>query len=59
MTKEDFFVEPKIVSALSETKHVFRLIRFYTETKIFDVSIELKQTEDQSKQFDMEHIWIF
>jgi hypothetical protein len=32
------------------------LFRFYTETDIFDVSIEPKQTEDQPKQFDMEHI---
>ncbi len=37
----------------------FRLFRFYTETEIFDVSIEPKQTEDQPKQFDMEHILIF
>ncbi len=36
---------------------VFWLFRFYTETECFDVSIELKQTEDQPKQFDREHIW--
>jgi hypothetical protein len=27
--------------------------------EIFDVSIETKQTEDQPKQFDMEHILAF
>ena len=40
-------LEPKLVSALSETKRLFRLFRFYTETEIFDVSIEPKQTDDQ------------
>jgi hypothetical protein len=40
-------LEPKWVSALSETKRLFRLFRFYTETESFDVSIEPKQTEDQ------------
>ena len=49
-------LEPKLVSALSETKRFFRLFRFNTETESFDVSIEPKQTEDQPKQFDMEHI---
>ncbi len=39
-------LEPKPVSALSETKDLFRLFRFYTETESFDVSIEPKQTED-------------
>ncbi len=43
-------LEPKLVSALSETKRLFRLFRFYTETKSFAVSIEPKQTEDQPKQ---------
>jgi hypothetical protein len=38
-------LEPKLVSALSETKCLFRLFRFYTETESFDVSIEPKQTE--------------
>jgi hypothetical protein len=51
-------LEPKLVSALSETKCLFRLFRFYTETESFDVSIEPKQTEDQSKQFDREHIFL-
>ncbi len=49
-------LEPKLVSALSETK---RLFRFYTETESFNVSIEPKQTKDQPKQFDREHILLF
>ena len=52
-------LEPKLVSALSETKRLFRLFRFNTETESFDVSIEPKQTEDQPKQFDREHILLF
>jgi len=52
-------LEPKLVSALSETKRFFRLFRFYTETESFDVSIEPKQTGDQPKQFDREHILLF
>ncbi len=52
-------LEPKLVSALSETKRLFRLFRFYIETEIFDVSIEPKQTKDQPKQFDREHILVF
>ncbi len=52
-------LEPKLVSELSETKHLFRLFRFYTEAESFDVSIEPKQTEDQLKQFDREHILLF
>jgi hypothetical protein len=52
-------LEPKLVSALSETKCLFQLFRFYTETESFDVSIEPKQTEDQPKQFDREHILFF
>jgi hypothetical protein len=51
--------QPKLVSALSEKKHLFWLFRFYTETKSFGVSIEPKQTEEQSKQCDREHIWYF
>ncbi len=42
-------LEPKLVSALSETKRLFRLFRlfrFYTETESFGVSIEPKQTEE-------------
>jgi hypothetical protein len=49
-------LEPKLVSALSETKRLFGLFRFYTETESFDVS---KQTEDQLKQFDREQILLF
>ncbi len=52
-------LEPKLVSALSETKSLFRLFRFYTETESFDVSIEPKQTEDQPKQFVRDHILLF
>ncbi len=52
-------LEPKLVSALSETKCLFRLFRFYTETESFDVSIEPKHTEDQPKQFSKEHILLF
>ncbi len=48
--------QPKLVSALSETKRLFRLFRFYTETESFDVSIEPKQTEDQPKQFFTEKL---
>ena len=43
-------LEPKLVSALSETKRLFRLFHFYTKTESFAVSIEPKQTEDQPKQ---------
>jgi hypothetical protein len=52
-------LELKLVSALSETKRLFRLFRFYIETERFDVSIELKQREDQSKKFDREHNLVF
>jgi hypothetical protein len=52
-------LEPKLVSALSETKRLFRLFRFYTEPESFDVSIEPKQTGDQPKQFYREHILLF
>ena len=48
-------LEPKLVSALSETKRLFRLFRFCTETESFDVSIEPKQTENQPKQFKREY----
>jgi hypothetical protein len=49
-------LESKLVSALSETKRLFRLFRFFTETESFDVSIEPKQTEDPPKQFKREYI---
>jgi hypothetical protein len=52
-------LEPKLISSLSETKRLFRLFRFYTETESFDVSIEPKQTGDQPKQFEREHILLF
>jgi len=52
-------LEPKLVSALSETKRFFRLFRFDIETESFDVSIEPKQTEGRPKQFDREHILLF
>ncbi len=40
---------------------LFRLFCFYIETEFrcFNVSIELKQTEGQPKQFDREHILVF
>jgi hypothetical protein len=43
-------LKPKLVLALSETKRLFRLFRFYTKTESFGVSIEAKQTEEQPKQ---------
>ncbi len=52
-------LEPKLVLALSETNHLFRLFRFYTKTESFGVSIEPKQTEEQPKQFDRENILAF
>ncbi len=52
-------LESKLVSALSETKRLFRLFRFYTKIESFEVSILPKQTEDQSKLFDREHILLF
>jgi hypothetical protein len=51
--------QPKLVSALSETKHLFRVFRFYTETESFDVSNEPKLTEDKPKQFGREHSLLF
>jgi hypothetical protein len=35
------------------------VVSFYTKTESFDVSIEPKQTEDQPKQFDREHIFLY
>ncbi len=43
----------------TETKRLFLLFRFYTETESFGVSIEPKQTEEQPKQFDIEHVLVF
>jgi hypothetical protein len=42
-----------------ESKRLFLLFRFYTETECFGVSIEPKQTEEQPKQCDREHILVF
>ncbi len=50
-------LKPKLVWALSETKPLFRLFRFYTKPESFDVSNEPNQTEEQPKQFfDREQI---
>jgi hypothetical protein len=46
-----------IVSVSFETS--FGCFEFYTETVSFHVSIEPKQTEDQPKQFNREHIFLF
>jgi hypothetical protein len=48
---------PKLVSPLSETKRLFQLLRFYTKTESFGVLNEPKQTEEQPKQCDREHIF--
>jgi hypothetical protein len=54
-------LEPKLVSALSETKRnkTFLLVVSLTETESFGVSFEQKQTEEQPKQFDTELILVF
>jgi hypothetical protein len=52
-------LEPKLVSALFETKRLFRLFHFYTKKESFDVSIEPKQIEDQLNQFVREHGLLF
>ncbi len=52
-------LEPKLVSALSITKCLFQLFRFYTETESFGVLIEPEQTEEQPKQFNIELILVF
>jgi hypothetical protein len=41
------------------SKQFVSVVRFYTETESFDVSIEPKQTEDPPKQFKREYIWVF
>ncbi len=43
-------LEPKLVSALSETRRLLRLFLFNIETGSFGVSKQPKQTKDQSKQ---------
>ncbi len=52
-------LEPKLVSALSETKCLFWLFQFYTKTESFGVSIVPKQTIEQPEQFDREHWYFF
>jgi hypothetical protein len=42
-------LEPKLVSALSETGRLFQLFRLNIETGCFGVSIEPKQTEKSVK----------
>ncbi len=56
-----FFTKVRVVLVCFGLFHnsVFRLFRFYTKTESFDVSIQPKQTEDQPKQFDREHILVF
>ena len=43
-------LEPKLVSALSETKRLFRLFRFYSETASFGDSVKPKLTETNRNQ---------
>ncbi len=43
-------LEPKLVLALFETRHLFRLFRFNIETRSFSVLKLQKQTKDQPKQ---------
>jgi hypothetical protein len=43
-------LEPKLVSALSETRRLFRLFCINTETESFGVSKQPKKTKDQPKQ---------
>ncbi len=56
MSSETSFVskqpklELKLVSALSETRLLFRLFRFNIETGSFGVSKQPKQTKDQQKE---------
>jgi hypothetical protein len=53
-----FFPKFCVVSVCLKTV-CFGCFGFYTKTASFDVSIEPKQTEDQPKQFDREHILVF
>jgi hypothetical protein len=52
VSSETSFVskQPKLVSALSETRRLFRLFLFNIETGSFSVSKQPKQTKDQPKQ---------
>ncbi len=49
----------KLELKLSKTKRLFRLFCFNTETESFCVLIEPKQTDEQPKQFDRDHILDF
>ncbi len=49
----------KLVSIRNNRNSNRNQFRFYTETKICGVSIEPKQTEEQLKQCDREHILVF
>jgi hypothetical protein len=49
-------LEPKIVSAQSEKKTFVSVVSLLYQNNEFWFSIEPKQTEDQPKQFDREHI---
>jgi hypothetical protein len=51
-------LEPKIVSALSETKQFYWLFCFYTETESFDVSNE-PNNRKPTETVDREHILVF
>jgi hypothetical protein len=51
-------MESKLVSPLFETKRLFQLFRFCTEKESFGVPMELKQTEEQPKQFDRKHMFL-
>ncbi len=48
----------RFVSVCFETV-CFGYFEFYTKTASFDVWIELKQTEDQPKQFNRERVLVF
>jgi hypothetical protein len=48
--------QPKLVSALSETKGLFRLYRFYVETASFGVSFKPKLT-GKSRKISVICIW--
>ncbi len=42
-------LDTKLVLALSKTKHLIQLFRFYTETESFNVSIEPKTNRRPTK----------
>ncbi len=43
-------LEPKLVSALSETKRLFWLFRFYIETEILDVTVRLNRNKQKTNR---------